>query len=632
MAANWREWLPKTLLLVAVAVAAFWPAFSGDFLWDDAKNITGNSNIHDPLGVSKILTQNDAFGEYYPMTTLVEWTLWQIFGQNTLAFHLTTFVLHMVNAMLLWALFTRLRLPFAGLGALIFAIHPITVESVAWITELKNTISLGPLLVAMLLLLQWEEKQDVRSYRWAVACFGLSLLAKSSGIMLPVVMLGYAWWRRGSITRLDLKSAVSFFGLAALDAVIIFWPKDAVNLPQLGWNPASALAAIGWTLFFILGKCAVPFHLLPVYPGFYGKPVSLLDLLPWASLAIMGVLLWRARATWGRHVLFGLGFFLVNLVPVFIYMFLHYTRMIWSLDHLAYLSLIGLIGLFIAWLGMLQQRLGPSRRMAGGIGLAAVVMLLGWETYAYSEWWVDPNEFWRLALNSNPGSSLIREANGVVLESEGREDEALEQYAYALQIDPQSSDVLNDMGAALQKLGRTDEAEQAYRRSTEVNPHDATAYIRLGEMLETAGRKSEAAAEYGGAVKLVPDSPQLRYNLGTLYLTTGNLPGAIEQLQEAVELDPDLAPARHNYGSALAQAGRLPEAIDQLEAAISLKPSDVIARNNLARALAQTGRIDDAIAQLQQVLILDPGDAQAQQNLARLQQYELQHPDAGGPK
>jgi len=622
----WKWTLLKALVLIAAGICVYWPSLHGDFLWDDLELIKNNDAVHDPLGYWKIPLQYDTFNEYYPLTSLVEWALWQLFGDNVLPFHLTTLTLHLINALLVWALFHRLRLPFAWMGGLIFAVDPVLVESVAWISELKNTISLAPLLVSMLLFLQWEKERKPEQYRLAVVCFALSLLAKSSGIMLPLVILMYAFWRRGKLTLDDARTAAPFFAISALDAAITFFPRDIHYLAQPDWNLAAALAGIGWSIFFLLGKCVAPFALMPIYPGYYGKPAAPLDLLPWAALIVIGVLLWRAWATWGRHVAFGLGFFLLNLVPVFVYMFLHYTSMIWSMDHLIYLPVLGLIGLFLAGLGHVPK--GQPAQPILCAGLAVLIALFAWQSHAYAVWWQDWRQFWRLALEANPGAWLIREAHGTVLAFEGKDEEALREFAYALQANSNKGDLYNDIADSLQKLGRTQEAENAYRESAKANPYDALPYIRLGELLEKDGRKEEAATEYEGAVKRLPDSAQLRYNLGTLYLTTGKISAALEQLRQAVALDPRIAPAHENYGSALAQSQRLPEAIEQFEAAVTLKPNYLAARGNLARALAQTGRIGEAIVNYQALLEIDPGNKEAITNLAILQKYQQEHPDA----
>ena len=612
--------LVKALVLVVLGVWAYWPSLHGDFLWDDLELIKNNDLIHDPLGYWKIPIQYDSFNEYYPLTGWIEWALWQGFGENVLPYHLTTVALHLINALLVWALFSRLRLPFAWVGGLLFAVHPVVVESVAWISELKNTASLAPLLMAMLLFLRWDEERKEKYYRWALACFAVSLLAKSSGIMLPLVILAYALWRRGKITWDDCKTDAPFLAIAVADAVIVFFPREIHYLAQPEWNLAATLGGIGWSIFFLLGKCIAPFHLMPIYPGYYGKPVELLDLLPWVALIVLAALTWRAWATWGRHVAFGAGFFLINLVPVFVYMFLHYTTMIWSMDHLDYMPILGLIGLFIAGLGQIPKG-QPGQTILCAV-LASVVALFTWQSHSYAAWWQDWKQFWRLALNANPGAWLVREANGTVLASEGKHEEALREFTYALQACSNKGDLYDDIADSLQKLGRTQEAEDAYRESAKANPYDALPYIRLGELLEKSGRQSEAAGDYEGAVKLMPDSAQLRYNLGTLYLTGEKIPAALEQLQQAVVLDPRIAPAHENYGSALAQSQRLPEAIEQFEAAISLNSNYVVARNNLARAFAQTGRIGEAIEEYQTVLQIDPANKEAGTNLAILQRYQ----------
>ena len=276
----------------------------GDWIWDDVEYISNNTIIHDPTAFWKVWVTPEALGNYYPLTTFVQWLLWQYAGNFPLAYHLATVALHLASALLLWRLLARLGLRFAWIGGLLFAIHPIMVESVASISELKNTLALPPLLMAMILWLKWEKEARRRSdYLWALACFVVSLLAKTSGLMLPVILLGHAWWKRGKISWNDVRAIMPFSpsrlsrGWFTLN---VHSNPDDTQGYQIKWMLSSALAATGWSILFLLGKSLFPIGLLPVYPGFAKNALSPLDLYPWIALAIMFALL-------GGHIQAGAG-------------------------------------------------------------------------------------------------------------------------------------------------------------------------------------------------------------------------------------------------------------------------------------------------------------------------------------
>ena len=366
----------------------------------------------------------------------------------------------------------------------------------------------------------------------------------------------------------------------------------------------------------------------PVYPGFLNLPV-LTDFLPWALLGAASALLLRARAGWGRPLLFGLGFFLVNLFPVLLYIFKDYTIMVGSMDHLAYLPIIGWIGLAVAAIDYFEAHLKHLPRWAARVVVTVMIILMAGSAHTYAGWYKNGEVFWTHILQREGDEWLAHENLSGVLIDAGRYGEALPHAQRFLAIMPEMSDAHYNMGLVLQKVGRPAEAVAEFEQASRLNPTDGKAYVSNGTLLVLMGKIPEAISQYRQAVGAIPDHAQLRYNLGSLLLDTGDLPGAIEQLDAAVKLDPDLAKAQENLGSALGRTGHLPEAISHFAAAVEIDPAYVIARNNLALALAQTGHLPEAIEQFQKVLETDPANAQARDSLAKLQQFETQQTAPG---
>jgi hypothetical protein len=339
----------RAALIVLLGIGIYGPALHGGWVWDDLTEIPQNGVLSDPHGLAKIWV-GSAGPDYFPLKTSVQWVLWRAWGENVFGYHLVSLGLHLLGAFLFWRLLQKLGLRLAWLGGLFFVVHPLVVESVAWIAELKNTLSLVFLLEAMLAYVRFEEGASGarrRPYALALVCFALALLSKSSVVMFPFVLLIYAWWRRGRVARRDLAAAAPFFGLSLLlGLVTVFFQYHralAVWTIPLG-GPASHLAVAGTSLAFYFWKCLVPLGLHPMYRQWSVLPPTPAQFLPWLALAALVAGIWYRRAAWGRPVALGLGFFVLNLVPVLGFLPMSYLHISWVADHFVYLPLLGLIG------------------------------------------------------------------------------------------------------------------------------------------------------------------------------------------------------------------------------------------------------------------------------------------------
>jgi tetratricopeptide (TPR) repeat protein len=588
------------LLIIALGLWIFSPVLRGDWLWDDDKFITHNDLIHDPAGFWKVWVSPDGLGNYDPLTSAVRWLQWQSWGDNPLGYHLTSVALHLASAFLIWRLFSRLRIPGAWFGALIFTIHPVMVESVAWIAELKNTLSLPPLLLAMLALLNYDENGRRRAdFLRALAWFAVAMLAKTSGLMLPVVFLGYAWFKRGKIGADEIKASAPFFLIALVAAVVSIFPHHDPDVrleivASGGW--AARLASLGWAGLFLLGKALVPVCMMPAYPGNAVEVPTLVDLFPWLLLFVGLCLGWNWRKTWGLPVLAGLGFFLVNLVPVFGFIAMNYATMVWSMDHLIYLPIIGLIGLFASIVGVTMKSLTPRTRPLGIGAATLVVAFLTIASHSYAAKFSDEETLWSYAVNRAPHFLLAQE----------------------------------NLGKALLVENRPDEASVHFDEAIRLNPRRAAAHFNLGQALVQMGSLEAGIAQYHQALAIDPTNAETENNLGIALVQSGKIPEAVGHFQQAVLLRPDYAIAYDNLGGALALSGRYQEAIDSFAEALKLTPESTEVHDNMGTALLKLGRQPEAIAQFQQALHLDPDDAKALENLTKLQQLDQKAPEPAG--
>jgi tetratricopeptide (TPR) repeat protein len=609
----------KLIGLVAAGCWIYAPVLHGGWLWDDTDEIVRNRVLRDPAGWWKIWVSSSDV-DYFPLKTTLQWFLWQFGGARPALHHLANLALHILSGLLFWRLLDRLGARLAWWGGLLFVVHPLAVESVAWISELKNTLSLPFLLLAMLAYVEFDEKGSRHFYLISVAAFLLAMLAKSSVVMFPAVILLYGWYRRGTIGRRDFADSVPFFAISAALGLMTLWfqhhrAMGNWTLPLGG--PASRIVSAGLALAFYLGKCVLPIGLLPIYPQWSLRPHSLLLLLPWPALAALIAWLWTKRSTWGAPALLGLGFFILNLLPVLGFVPMAYLHISWVADHFAYVSMLGVIGLGVVAAGRLASGLEPLSTAVRLISIGAAVLgvaLLASESRAYAEWFRSDETLWTRALQRDPSVWMAHKNLGYDLSQEGRIQDAIDQYRQALLLKPDFPEARNNMGSLLAAQGQYAEAMAQFREALRVDPGYAKAHNNLGIALAHAGDVAGAVAEYSIVLRLQPDFAEARDNLGKALAELGQFPEAEAQFGEALRLDPDDAEAHNNLGNALAHSGQLPEAVAQFREALRLKPDLGMAHANLGTALFQQGWLADAREQFAAALRLIGDDAEVHNN------------------
>jgi tetratricopeptide (TPR) repeat protein len=628
---NGRFWLPRAALIAGLTFLIFWPALEGGWVWDDTWYIPENPLMQNVAGLWKFWFRPGTWVEYYPIQETVQWMQWHFWGANTLGYHLTNVVLHIVSALLVWRLLAQFGLRFAWVGGLLFAVHPAQVESVAWISELKNTLSLPFYLLAMCAWIDYEENGSKKDYQSALGLFFIGMLCKISLAPFPVLILLYAWWKRGRIGWGDLRNSAFFFAIALVLGMVsieagrayLALGNDPPASISLG-GPLSRVAGAGLILAAYFSRALLPIQALLTYPQWVDSHL-LMCCLAWLGVAGLLFWFWKKRQGWGRHAILGLGFFLINLGPFLGFNAVSYMNFTWVMDHFLYVPLIGLIGLVVAAMGDLAAK-RPGWMNGMTAILAVTVALLTWESRTFAGWFASEEAFWTAILERNPNAWIAHHDLGGSYLDQGQNEKALNQFQQVVRLNPQYSNGYYNKGIALDRLGKTAEAEEQYRQALAVDPHNAKAFINLGGVLIRTGLFAEAIDSYRHAVELRPDDPSNHYDLGSALLRSNQIPAAVEQLKAAVALDPGLAVAHENLGTALARSGNISGAIDEFAAAIEIDPSYVTARDNLGLALAQTGHFQDALAQFQMALQTNPDDANARQALGKLQELMKNQP------
>jgi len=545
--------LLQALLIVAAGFFVFWPALRGDWLWDDDKLVVDNLQLHRWSGLEQIwfaLPRTD----YWPLSWTVLWGEWHLWGNHPFGYHLCSLALHLGSGFLIWRILGRLGLRAGWIGGLLFVIHPLAVESTAWISEIKNTLSLPLFLLSFDAWLDEEEERKNSGYLRSVLYYLAAMLAKTSTIMLPLVLLLYSWWKRGTITRSDLRKIIPYLVIALVLGMITFYFQshgrmaDSIRMGSF-WE---RMAGAGMALFFYLGKFLWPTELLPIYPHWTFDKLTLIQILPIPLLAGLFLVLWILRRSWGRHVLFGLGFFVLNVLPVLGLVKMRYLNISPVADHLVYLPMLGLIGLVVAGMEQVNKRLnGDIRPIAEGV-VVLVLALMAWESHVYAGKFINQETLWTYELPRNP----------------------------------QAYQAHNNLGIAWAQAGRTAEAMEQFEQTLQIKPDFAEAYCNLGFAWAQTGRPFKAIEQYERALQLKPDFAEAHDDLGNALLQTGEASEAKQHFERALQINPDFAEAHNSLGVALAQGGRVSEAIEQFIQALRINPGYVTAWNNLERMRA----------------------------------------------
>ena len=366
-----RWWIGCAAILVA-SFAVYAPALDGDFVFDDDIHVIENPVLEEG-GLRRMwLTPPENFN-YWPITWTSYWIEHRLWGLDPFGYHLVNVLIHAAGACLIWAVLRRLGVPYPWLVALVFALHPVNVASVAWISQRRNVLSLFFFALSLLLYLRFEQRRAAGSYLLALASYLAAMLSKGAAAPLPAVLLLCAWWRQGSLRRRDLRAVAPFFLVAALMSLIeissqsLVTGSDVVREDDL----AARTAGAGRVVWFYLSKAVLPLDLAFFYPRWQ---IDAADPLAWAPLLAFAALLaaaWLRRGSWGRPVLFALLYFVLMLSPVLGFFNIYFMRFSYVADHYQYLALVGIVALLVGGLGSLLAR-HVSR--AARVGAAAVVV------------------------------------------------------------------------------------------------------------------------------------------------------------------------------------------------------------------------------------------------------------------
>jgi len=617
-----RDWILGLSLILAVLLV-YQPAWRAGFVWDDETVVTLNPVIAGPLGLREIWTTPAA--DICPFTLTTFWAEYKLWGAAPLPYHLVNIFLHGLCAVVLWRVLRRLRIPGAWLGAALWALHPVEVESVAWVTEMKNTESGLFFLLSISFYVRDldESPSGIRraggwnwNYALTLLFAALAMASKSSTVVLPLVLCLCAWWREGRWEWRHLAKMIPLFVMSIGAGLATLWTQklQVATLLDAQWDRSwlERVATAGDAIWFYLGKLLWPFPLMTIYPRWdvdAGRVTAYLALM---AAVILLSMFWFNRKTWARPWLFAFVFFLVALLPVVGFLNNTFFRFSFVADHFQYLASIAPLAL--AGAGIVRM---VKVRWQTGVS-AGILVLFGILSWRQASIYKTEQSLWNYTLAWNPQCWLAQNGLGVALVAEGKTEEGIAHYHEALRLNPNYVDDLYNLGVALDLVGRSTEAMAAYQKAISINPGFAKAHNNIGFIVGRSGRTDEAIIQFKKAIEINPDYAEARYNLGVALFQKGERDESVAELQMATKIKPDYIGAYTSLGVAFAQMGRTDEAAAQFRKILEINPNDADAHNNLAIALSQLGRTDEAISQYEAALKIKPDSDNVRDNLGTL--------------
>jgi tetratricopeptide (TPR) repeat protein len=549
------------LLLVLAVILAYSPVWWAGYIWDDDFHLTANPVIIGPQGLLDIWTTSIV--KFCPFVFTTFWMEHALWGVAPMPYHVVNVLFHASSAVLLWRVLRRLEISGAWLGAALWALHPVQVESVAWISEMKNTESGVFFLLTILFFVRWLKARETEGqngagwdYRLTLLFAFLAMASKSSTVILPIALGLCACWVEGRWRWRNLITIGPIFLLAVVGSALTMWTPDSDQAADfhLSQTWPERLATAGDAAWFYLGKLLWPSPLLTIYPRWQIDAGQLVAYLPLLLAIIALIVFWIKRESWSRPWFFAFAYFLAALLPVLGLIDMSYLNYSFVADHFQYLASMGPLALAGAGLTRLSAFLLPGKSSFQGILGAGLLLLLGSLSWQYARTYQNDETLWPNTVRHNPDAW--------------------------------------------------------------------PAYNNLGKALMREKRPAEAAVQFAKVTQLIPSYIVARDNLGVALTDIGQTTEAIAQIEQVLQTDPNYAPAHYNLGNAFEQAGRNDRAIEEYELAVRLKPDFAVAHNNLAAALYQAGRVQEAAAELEECLRLNPDNAAARQNLEKLQAQE----------
>ncbi|MGH7214745.1 MAG: tetratricopeptide repeat protein [Tepidisphaeraceae bacterium] len=619
-----RPALIAALGLVFITFLTYAPVYRAGFIWDDDEYVTENPALLGADGLRWIWLEPGATPQYYPLTFTTFWLERRIWGDRPLGYHVVNVALHAANTVLAWRVLSRLGVPGAWVAAAVFAVHPVHVESIAWVSERKNVLSGFFYLAAALAYLRRADRSSDDAareseapaaprrsrqprlgqslafpatltlptrgrYLAALALFVCALLGKTVTSSLPAAILLVTWWKRGRARWRDVRALIPFFVIGAIAGLYTsHMERTHVGAagPEWDYSAVERVLIAGRAVWFYLGKLLVPSDLSFMYPQWTVRPATAWQwVFPLAAAAAV-VALWSLRRRIGRGPLVAALFFGGTLAPALGFVDVFPMRYTFVADHYQYLASLGMIVLGVVSASALPRRSAPFRPVVA-LGVIGALCVL---TFDRARAFESLETIWRDTESKNPDSPIVLNNYGMVLLGQGRLDEAETKFRRVRELKPTAFEPHSNLAAVAEARGDNAAAIEHLRAALAVDPRAMPPHLSLGRHLAEAGRVDQAVLHYSAWVRFRPNDVAARQALATtLYrqarqrVADGNPDGAVESLNRLLRIDPRRAAAHNDLGRLLEAKSQIDDAAAHYRRALELDPSLDAARHNLDR-------------------------------------------------
>lgn len=597
-------------LLVVMTVGAYLPAVRAGFIWDDNDYVYDNQTLRSVDGLRQIWFKIKATPQYYPMVHTSYWLEYRFWKLNPAGYHIVNILLHAVGAVLLWRILTILHLPKPGawLAAAIFALHPVHVESVAWITERKNVLSgvfyLGAALAYLHYALAPENKssgdKSRRFYIVSLVLFMCALLSKTVTCSLPAALLLVLWWKRQHISWVNTRGLIPFFILGITFGLLTAWmEKQHVGAVGEEWNLSFIERGLvaGRVMWFYAGKLFWPANLIFIYPKWQIDTTVWWQYLFVIGAAAVLVIFWFLSRWLGRGALAAVLVYGLTLVPASGFFNIYWHRYTFVADHAQYIASIALITLTVAATIRVVSKFGSTAAKLSMIGAGIILMLMAGLTFKRTFAYENLEVLWKDTFSKNPDCWIASNNYGTLLHKQGRLEEALVYYRAALRANPKHWETHNNMGQLMLQMKQFEQAIRHFNEVPLTVPEGVTpsendkslisqVHYHLGVALSAQDEKDKAIRQFREALLIKPEHAKAHNHLGLTLQSQGKMDEAIKHYRQAITAEPNYTNAHMNLGFALQSQDKLSEALGHYRQVLESEPNSVVLLNNMAWILA----------------------------------------------
>ncbi|MEN6457598.1 MAG: tetratricopeptide repeat protein [Thermoguttaceae bacterium] len=624
--------LAGVVVLGGAIFAVYAPSMHGGFLMDDDNLLTANALISSPNGLYQIWFTNES-PDYWPVSNTSLWIEWRLWGSNPTGYHVTNDLLHVMTCLLLWLVLHRLSIPGAFLAALLYAVHPVNVESIAWIAQRKDAMAVVFFMLSVFGFVEAELRGMSRGasqvggvrgdglkasgesfyppgvLRWhlfSLIMFVLAVLSKGSAVILPLVLVIVIFWRRRPSWRDGVRLAPFFVIAAALTLVNIWFQTHGGAPVRPGFGPVNRLLQAGVVTCFYLNKALVPLNLLYVYPLWNIDWRVFWWWLPTVATILMTVcmgFLSRHRPAWGRPVFFAWLFFLAALFPMMGFTDIAYMRFCLVADHYQHIALLGVVTLLAAGARLWYDRTHGLFRGAAVATSAAAVVSLAVLCFQQNGLYKDANTLYKATIKNNPTCAVLYNELGRIATNNRNLAEAVLYYEQAIAAWPGYAEPHNNLAIVLDQLGYKNEAVRLFQKALMLGGTDyGSARMNLASMYAACGRLPELMAQCKELLRQNPKNATARLQYGEALIVSGKVDEGVEMFKGIRTYHCDNFVSENATGVILFKANRIPEAVDAFQRAIQLNPAFLPARMSLAAIYRKLNRTADALKEYEAVV------------------------------